>query len=141
MTEDDQDGHLTRESAAAEADVAPGTIDRWLKLPDGPPSYTRRRRVLIPAAPFRAWLKAQVKERVRQPQAIDTSVVSKPIVKIDLKDPSTLRALHAELTRMVEEDRAAGIEIPAIDIRDPAAPQTIRKALQRDLAEGEGGEQ
>ena len=53
---------LSRTEAADEGGVALCTLDKWLREPGGPPWEKFRRRVRIPAAEFKAWLAAQVKE-------------------------------------------------------------------------------
>jgi hypothetical protein len=63
LTVNEDEEMLSRHEAAKEAGVAPGTIDRWLREPGGPPHYVFRRWIRIPAGPFRAWLTGQVKER------------------------------------------------------------------------------
>ena len=58
----DTNKYLTREQAAARADVKMGTLDKWCRKPGGPRKLKFRQRVLFDRAEFEAWLAGQLYE-------------------------------------------------------------------------------
>ena len=135
---------ITRRDACDIAHCTLPTIDKWLRQPGAPVTHKIGRHVLIDRESFLAWISARkgisAKAPARDPGEPDMSLLNKPLAEIDLTDPATVRALHAALKRAVEEDRAAGIEFPAIDVRDPATLQAVSEALKREPEGGEGGQ-